>query len=135
CRSVYFYGSDGKRHAFPNDKVFFTWFANFDSVKEVSASFLSSLPLGKNVTYHPGTKMVKFQSVPTVYAVSKKGQLRAINSEATAISLYGATWNKQIDDISDAFYGNYTFGSTIQSTNDYDVTAERSSVIDLDGNF
>ncbi len=135
CRSVYFYGSDGKRHAFPNDKIFFTWYANFDSVKEVSTSFLSSLPLGKNVTYHPGTKMVKFQTVPTVYAVSLKGQLHAIGSESLAASLYGATWNKQIDDISDAFFGNYTFGTKIESVTDYDVIAAKTSVVDLNGSF
>ncbi|MBI2475244.1 hypothetical protein HYV69_02335 [Candidatus Uhrbacteria bacterium] len=135
CKAVYFYASDGKRHAFPNDKVFFTWFDNFDSVKEVSSSFMSSLQLGKNVTYHPGTKMVKFQTVPTVYTVSKKGELRAIASEQIATELYGSTWNKQIDDISDAFVGNYTFGLKINSTSDYDVATEKTSVAGLDANF
>ncbi|MBI2475242.1 S8 family serine peptidase [Candidatus Uhrbacteria bacterium] len=135
CRAVYFYASDGKRHSFPNDKVFFTWFDNFNNVKEVSSSFMSSLQLGKNVTYHPGTKMVKFQTVPTVYTVSKKGELRAIASEQIATELYGSTWNKQIDDISDAFVGNYTFGLKINSTSDYDVATEKKSVAGLDANF
>lgn len=135
CKAVYFYGSDGKRHAFPNDKVFFTWYDNFDGVKEVSKSFLSLLSLGKNVTYHPGTKMVKFQSVNTVYAVSKTGMLRAIGSEQVAGELYGTDWNKKIDDISDAFYGNYTFGAKIEKMGDYDVAAEKTSVSGLDGNF
>ncbi|MBI4713974.1 S8 family serine peptidase [Candidatus Uhrbacteria bacterium] len=135
CRSVYFYASDGKRHAFPNDKVFFTWFDNFDNVKEVSKSFMSSLPLGKNVTYHPGTKMVKFQSVPTVYAVSKGGVLRAIASEQIAGELYGESWNKQIDDISDAFFGNYTFGIKINLASEFDVLFEKNSVSGLDDNF
>lgn len=135
CRAVYFYGSDGKRHAFPNDKVFFSWFENFDSVKEVSPTFLSSLALGKNVTYHPGTKMVKFQSAPTVYAVSKKGVLRSVGSEEVATGLYGTDWNKKIDDISDAFFGNYSFGTKIEKTSDYDVAAEKTSVSGLDENF
>jgi len=135
CRAVYFYATDGKRHAFPNDKIFFTWFENFDSVKEVSASFLSLLTLGKNVTYHPGTKMVKFQSVPTVYAVSKKGTLRAIDSEQIAAQLYGSDWNKKIDDISDAFVGNYSFGTKIMQFSDYDVVREKSSVSGLNENF
>jgi photosystem II stability/assembly factor-like uncharacterized protein len=135
CRAVYFYGSDGKRHAFPNDKVFFTWYENFNFVKEVSQTFLSSLSLGKNVTYHPGTKMVKFQSVTTVYAVSKTGMLRAIGSEQAAKDLYGMDWNKQIDDISDAFFGNYTFGTKIEKATDYDVAAEKTSVSSLDENL
>jgi hypothetical protein len=135
CRAVYFYGSDDKRHAFTNDKVFFTWFENFDAVKVVSNSSMSLLPLGKNVTYHPGTKLVKFQSVPTVYAVSKEGVLHAVASEALAASLYGADWNKQIDDISDAFFGNYTIGTKVIQSSDYNVSIERNSVIDLDQNF
>lgn len=135
CRSVYFYGSDGKRHAFPNEKVFFTWYDNFDSVVNVSGAFMSALPLGKNVTYHPGTRMVKFASVPTVYAVSKGGVLRAVASEAVASALYSADWNKKIDDISDVFYGNYTFGAKIETAADYDVAAEKTSVAGLDQNF
>lgn len=135
CRAVYFYSSDGKRHAFSNDKVFFSWFENFDSVKEVSPTFLSSLALGKNVTYHPGTKMVKFQSAPTVYVVSKKGMLRSVGSEQIAVGLYGTDWNKKIDDISDAFFGNYSFGPKIEKTSDYDVAAEKTSVTGLDENF
>lgn len=135
CRAVYFYGSDGKRHAFTNEKVFFTWFSNFDSVKIISQAFMASLPLGKNVTYHPGTKMVKFESVLTVYAVSKGGLLRAVGSEEVAAVLYGADWNKKIDDISDAFFGNYKFGTKITQASDYDVAAALNSVKGLDENF
>ncbi|MBI5370086.1 hypothetical protein HZA85_02785 [Candidatus Uhrbacteria bacterium] len=135
CRAVYFYGSDGKRHAFPNEKVFFTWYDSFNNVTTVSSSFLSSLPLGKNVTYHPGMRLVKFQSVPTVYAVSKGGQLRAVATEEVASGLYGTDWNKKVDDISDAFFGNYVFGTKIEQTNSYDVVAAKTSVVSLDENF
>ncbi|MBI4435256.1 hypothetical protein HY630_01150 [Candidatus Uhrbacteria bacterium] len=135
CRAVYYYATDGKRHAFPNEKVFFTWFDDFDDVIEVSADFLSDLSLGGNVTYHPGTRMVKFQSVRTVYAVEAKGVLRAISSEAVASELYGIDWNQQIDDISDAFYGNYDFGEMIDSADDYDKDEVEDSVDSLDDNF
>ncbi len=135
CTAVYFYGSDGKRHAFPNEKVFFTWYGNFDGVVNVSSKFMSSLALGKNVTSHPGTRMVKFQSVQTVYTVSKGGLLRAVASEELAAQLYGTDWNKKIDDISDAFYGNYTFGSKIQKATDYDVVSAQTSITGLDQNF
>lgn len=135
CRAVYYYAADGKRHAFPNEKVFFTWFDDFDSVVEVSSDFLSDLSLGANVTYHPGTRMVKFQSVRTVYVVEAKGVLRAISSEEVAQDLYGIDWNQQIDDISDAFYGNYDFGETIDSADDYDPDEAEDSVESLDDNF
>lgn len=136
CRAVYFYaGADEKRHAFPNEKVFFTWYANFDDVVVVSAEFMSSLSLGGNITYHPGTRMVKFQTVRTVYVVERYGVLRAIVSEDVAQSLYGSDWNQQIDDISDAFWGNYSFGEDVDSDEDYDSEEEEDSVRDLDENL
>jgi photosystem II stability/assembly factor-like uncharacterized protein len=135
CKAVYFLSEDGKRHAFPNEKVFFTWYLGFQNVVDVSAEFLSARPLGKNVTYHPGKRMVKFQSVPTVYAVEKGGVLRAISSEQVAEDLYGATWNQQIDDISDSFFGNYTFGSDVTSSDLYDRLAQEASVTGLGENF
>ncbi len=135
CRSVYYLASDGKRHAFPNEKVFYTWFDNFDEVIEVTAEWMAGVTLGSNVTYHPGTKMVKFQTVRTVYAVEQGSVLRAIASEEVAEALYGADWNQQIDDIADVFFGNYTFGEVIESADDYAVDVVTASVDSLDQNF
>ncbi len=135
CKTVYFYAKDGKRHAFPNEKVFFSWFENFDSVKEISKTSMSDLPLGKNVTYRPGTQLVKFQSVPIVYAVSKKGVLRPVVSEEIAVQLYGIDWNMKVHDIADVFFSNYTFGAKINTAADYNVEAEKASVTGLNDNF
>ncbi|NQV89538.1 MAG: hypothetical protein HQ488_04420 [Parcubacteria group bacterium] len=135
CRAVYYYATDGMRHAFPNEKVFFTWFDDFDSVVDVSADFLSDIQLGSNVTYHPGTRMVKFLSVPTVYTVSIGSELRSIASEEIAVGMYGDDWNQQIDDISDAFYGNYSFGEPIEAIEDYIPELASEAVSSLDDNF
>lgn len=136
CRAVYYYANaDGKRHAFPNEKVYFTWYSDFDDVVIVSDDVMASISLGNNVTYHPGTKMVKFQTVNTVYVVEQGGELRAISSEAVAADLYGSTWNKQIDDISDAFFGNYSFGSDVDSVSDYNIEDATNSVSSLSDNF
>ena len=135
CKAIYFLSEDGKRHAFPNEKVYFTWYLNFNGIVEVSASFMSSRTLGKNVTYHPGTKMVKFQTSPSVYVVEKGGVLRAIGSEQVAAELYGPTWNKQIDDISDAFFGNYTFGAKVSLVSEYNPQSTEASVDNLNANF
>ncbi len=121
CRAVYYY--DGKRHAFPNEKVFYSWYENFDNVIIVTDDFMSSITLGFNITYRPGSTMVKFQSLNTVYCVDKGGVLRGITSEDVASSIFGSDWNTQVDDISDAFYGNYTFGDVIDNTSDFDPTA------------
>ncbi len=135
CKAVYFLSQDGKRHAFPNERVYFTWYQNFNNIVEVSPAFMSSRTLGKNVTYHPGTRMVKFQTSPSVYVVEKGGRLRPIASEDVARLLYGSTWNKHIDDIADVFYGNYTYGTKVESVSDYDRVAVSASVEDLNDNF
>jgi hypothetical protein len=96
-------GTDGKRHVFPNERAYFTWFANYDDMKIVSGDVLASFALGKNVTYRPGVKMVKFQADPAVYIVSQFSVLHWVPSEAMAAQLYGSNWNARIDDISDAF--------------------------------
>lgn len=132
CTAVYYYGADGKRHAFPNAKVYFTWFANFDAVVTVSPAIMQAIPLGKNVIYKPGARMVKFQTENRVYAVSRTGALRWVPTEALAIALYGMDWNTKIDDIADAFYTNYAFGADITNATDYQASAESTATADID---
>ncbi len=124
CHAVYYIGKDGKRHAFPNSHVFFTWYSNFNSVQEVSGSTLYNHQLGMNVLYRAGSKMVKFTTDPKVYAVSKGGALRWIKTEELAHTYYGNDWNKKIDDISDSFFANYTIGTEINTTSDYSPATE-----------
>jgi hypothetical protein len=113
--AVYYLGYDGKRYAFPNAGTYFTWYADFSSVKTVTAAELASYVLGGNVTYRPGTRLVKIQSDPKVYAVEPGGALRGIGSEAIAVALYGPSWNTRIDDVSDAFFTNYTVGTPLET--------------------
>ena len=72
--------------------------------------------------------MVKFTTDPKVYVVAKGGILRWVATEAVAVQLYGANWNMMIDDISDAFYSNYTFGTQVNGLSDYDPTTVQASV-------
>ena len=135
CKAVYYHGADGKRHAFPNERVFFTWYADFSSVAEVSATELAALSLGKNVTYRPGVRMVKFTTENKVYAVDRAGVLRWVTTEGIAISLYGADWNKKIDDISDVFFSNYPKGTAITSSTDFAPGAATTAATSIDTNF
>ncbi len=129
--AVYHYGTDGFRYVFPNDKTFFTWYSNFDSVKWLSDSDLSSIQIGGNVTYKPGKKMIKINSDPKVYAVASGGTIRAITSEAVATGLYGSDWNKKIDDMPDGFFPNYKIGKTIESASGFSVTGETADALDI----
>ncbi len=130
--AVYYVGSDGKRHAFPTAKIYGSWYADFSSVQIVTIAQMAALPLGANVRYKPGVRLVKFTTVPTVYAVSAGGSLRAIGSEAVAAALYGAQWNTMVDDLSDVLFGNYSFGADVVSATDYDPVAERAGTTTID---
>ncbi len=137
CKAVYYYGSDGKRRPFPNEKAYFTWYKNFDEVKTVPAETMAKLPLAKAVTYRPGVKLVKFQTLNKVYAVTRDGILRWVQTEELAKTLYSSDWNKKIDDVSDAFYVNYRFGSDIKTSSDYTPVSESETnkTIDQDMGF
>ena len=113
--TVYYLGADGKRYVFPHDSVYFTWYADFSGVVTVDATELSSYPLGANVVMRPGTKLVKITTDPSVYAVEADGVLRKIQSEADAITLYGADWAKRVIDVADSFFTNYTIGTPLTS--------------------
>lgn len=125
--AVYYYGGDGKRYVFPNEKTFFTWYTDFSAVKKITDSELAAISIGGNVTYRPGVKMVKINTDPRTYVVSAGGVLRHVASEAVAVALYGATWNRQIDDVSDAFFTNYTVGSSVSAASDFDKAAQTSA--------
>ncbi|MHB8830857.1 MAG: hypothetical protein ACYC44_01980 [Patescibacteria group bacterium] len=114
--SVYFYANDGTRYVFPNEKTYFSWFNDFSAVKTITDAELAAIPLGKNVTIRPGTKLVKITTDPKTYAVTKCGTLHWIESEAIAKALYGDAWATRVVDVPDAFFENYTVGSSI-STN------------------
>jgi len=129
---VYYVGLDEKRHAFPNSRVFFTWFSDFASVQPVTAQRLGQYALGANVTYRPGNRMVKFTTDPKVYTVSRGGVLRWVKTEELARAFYGMSWNQNIDDIGDTFYTNYRFGSDISSNTDYNPATEMAMSVTID---
>ncbi|MFA5412922.1 MAG: invasin domain 3-containing protein [Patescibacteria group bacterium] len=111
--SVYYYGSDGKRHVFPNEKTYKSWYVDFTGIKTISASQLQGITLGKNVTVRPGTVLVKIQTDPKVYAVEPGGLLRWVPTEARATTLYGSSWASKIIDVPVIFWVDYTFGTDI----------------------
>ncbi len=117
--TVYYFASNGKRYVFPNSKTYFTWYANFDTVKVIPDNHLSTVPLGGNVTYRPGRKMVKIDTDPRTYVVDRGGVLRHVTSESLAQTLYGLNWNNQIDDIPDGFFINYRIGTPIETASEY----------------
>jgi hypothetical protein len=87
--SVYYF--DGiKRLLFPNVETYFSWYKDFSNVKTVAISTLTSLPMDKNITIRPGTKLVQKMSdsgFVNVYAVSYPNILHKI-PEAKLSTMY-----------------------------------------------
>ncbi|MFZ2804475.1 MAG: fibronectin type III domain-containing protein [Patescibacteria group bacterium] len=111
--AVYYCANDGKRYLFPNEKTFFTWYANFQGVLRIDNKTLGGIPLGSDVTYRPGVRLLKLQSNPRVYEVFQGGELRWVSSEAVAKALFGPSWNQMIDDLPEAFFVDYKVGPPI----------------------
>lgn len=111
--AVYVIGGDSKRHAFPSESVFFSWFPNYSNLAFIDPENLASYPLGGNVTVRAGTHLVKLQTDPKVYALEPGSVLRWVTTETIAASLYGSDWAKRVVDVSDVFFGNYTVGEPL----------------------
>jgi len=111
--AVYYCGLDGRRYIFVNERVFYSWFTDFSTLVEMSLEDIARIPIGGNITYRPGTRMVKIESDPRVYAIARGGLLRWVQTEAVAAALYGPDWNRMVDDVPVAFWVNYRFGDPI----------------------
>lgn len=120
--AVYYYGADGKRYVFPNQKTYDTWYNDFSKVIVITLEELGNIPIGGNITYREGTRLIKITTDPKVYAVSPDGTLRALDSEVRAKTLYGDNWAQLIDDVPDAFFTNYNVVAPINSNQHPDST-------------
>ena len=80
--AVYYLASDNKRYVFPNEKTYNTWYADFSEVQVITLEQLQTYMIGGNVTYRPGTRLVKITTDPKTYAVEPGGVLRWITSES-----------------------------------------------------
>lgn len=113
--TVYYIGADGRRHAFPNPRVYFTWFSNFAGVRTIGPVDLATILLGANITYRPGIRLVKFLSDPRVYLVDRSRVLRWVKTAEDAQAIYGSSWALNVDDISDSFYADYRVTGSVDS--------------------
>lgn len=112
--SVYYFAQDGQRYVFPNEHIYFSWYEDFVDVKTIACDDLASLTLAGAITYQAGTRLVKFPTSPTVYAVEPQGKLRPLVNENQASELYGVLWAYRVDDLSDAFFSHYEVGAVLE---------------------
>lgn len=101
--TIYYYGFDGKLHAFLHSGIYHSWYKDFMNVTVVSQPKLREYEIGNPMCVRPGTWLLRFTNSPRVYAVEPGCILRPIRSEAEAHILYGQDWQKRIMDM-DPFY-------------------------------
>lgn len=130
--TLYYYGRDGMRYVFPDERTYFTWYPDFARVKIVSTTQLASIPIGGTVTYRPGVRMVKVPSDPRVYVVTQGGIRRHVGSEAIARELYGAEWSSKIHDLSEALWSSYKEGAPVTGSHDYSPVDELTRAPSMD---
>lgn len=132
CHAVYYRDTLGTRHAFPNGRVFLSWFNSFDQVTELDAASLQLSSLGRMVHYRPGSVMIKFPSVPRVYEIDRYGALRWILNEQTAAKLHGSAWSMNVVDESEANYSQYRFGSDLNYSTTYNPNDEQAAASSIE---
>ena len=118
--TVYYMGYDGNRYTFVNEKTYDTWFNGFDMVTTISDAELAAINLGGNVVYRPGSRWIKIVSDAKTYAVATNGMIHHIESEAIATDYAGSDWALNIDDVPDAFFVDYSVGSSLMSATAFD---------------
>lgn len=122
--SVIFYlASNERRYAFPNEQTFRTWYRDFSSVRTVSDAELNRYTYGGNVTYRPGTRLLKRRGDSRVYTVGQGGMLRWMTTQSVARALYGQNWSRLVDELPDARVADYAFGDPIRSAREVPTPA------------
>jgi len=111
---VYLAAVDGKRYLIPGEGQFYGWYGDFHSVRTVPSASLSALPLGGNVLYRPGYRLLKTAASPRVYTVGANGQLHWVTSADVLVQLYGSDWNRtRLDVIPETLLSDYSFGLSV----------------------
>lgn len=130
----FYLARDGKRYVFPDEtKTYDTWKSTLPAVTKVTQEELESYPLGGNVWYRPGTRLIRIQTDERIFAVAHGGVLRPIN-EGNAALIFGANWKSLLDTLQDYYFTNYTIGEPIGGPSDYSVQAEQGKSTTIEAN-
>ncbi len=79
---VYYVDENGRRHAFPTEQVFNSWYNAEPTIEAVPDWKIANIPLRENVTYRPGT-VIRLENSQEYYRVLPKRTLKKFQDEAT----------------------------------------------------
>jgi hypothetical protein len=102
--AVYIVDDYFKRHLFPNEATFWTWYTggwSSQKVNRITQDEFDELGVGKNVIARPGTNLIRFDNSNKVFAVTPGGVL------CESRSLYGNNWESRVIKIQSSFETDY----------------------------
>lgn len=111
--AVYLAATDGRRYVFPNATQFLTWYKDFSSVTVVSDQALAGMPLGGNVLFKPGSRLIKTAFSPRIYAVGKGASLNWVTNADILAAVYGPQWERLVVTVDDALLADYPLGAPV----------------------
>ncbi len=131
---IFYLASNERRYAFPNEQTFRTWYQDFSRVRTVSDAELARYTYGGNVTYRPGTRLLKRAGDSKIYTVGRGGMLRWITSPAVARAYYGSNWLRLVDELPEPRVADYVFGEPIRAIRDAAPATERTQTSTIEQN-
>lgn len=108
--AVYYIDAGGYRHLFANEMTYWSWYNGRwadQGVKIISADDFNNLKIGRNITARPGSRLIRFENSPKIYAVLPGGLIKDFVSENDVAALYGADWRQRVIVIQIAFEQDY----------------------------
>ncbi|MCR4256195.1 MAG: hypothetical protein NUW08_00640, partial [Candidatus Uhrbacteria bacterium] len=134
--TVYWFAENERRYVFPDGATLQSWLGGTPGMlNDAPDADLEQYPVGGPMTMRPGTRLVRFDSDPTTYVVTRGAVLRAVTTELAA-AFYGNDWPLNVDTLSVALHANYRIGTPFEFTSDFDRLAELNATtspeIDLD---
>lgn len=113
--AVYYVDTDGTRRPFINERIFKTWFADFNAVVEVPLADIAQYEMGRPMLPKPGSLLIKVQSAPKTYWIDPAdGKAHWLASESAARRVAGAAWNTLVIDIDASIFSSIIFGADIK---------------------
>ncbi len=113
--SVYYLAENGARRPFPDERVFHTWFKNFDEVREIPLYRIARYRMGAPMLPKPGTAFLQINSDPKLYWIDRvDSRAHWVKSESTAALLAGPRWRDMVIDLGATIFPSVLFGNPIE---------------------
>jgi len=97
---------DNIRYWFYNEAIFYQYYDDFSTVELISNKEMAGYEEGKDMPMKAGSLIKRIIS-NKVYEVGDNWQMRWIQSEEEAVSLYGDDWASKINLIPDTYFNQY----------------------------